>query len=413
MAATLFYAVAIAALTAAVVRARRADASGGTPALRAYVALLTALGLTFAVMATPSQAWVNRFVPDLFKLMGNCFSLIAVFCGEALILHTSYPGERATMMLRFRLAVLLAVLGVLAVMFFWPHPVTLVGSFDAYLAIDPTLVVYTLAYSLFVGAASGDIAIMTWRFSRHTARYLRAGLRVIAMAGVGGVIYAAAKMAIVIEHLVTNSSEGAGDEAGVCHAPFGSPACAVVVGIPGAAVLALVIGVLLASGATHLDSVHRRVDQFRAYRRIEPLWRHLHDAFPEISRMPNEPRVITELRGVEWRLVQRLVQTRDGLLLLAPHRNLAIPNEVRTTAQQTGSDDHDAVVEAAQIAAALTARAAGTPPAHDPPDPPTERLDDIDAEITWLQRVSRAFAHSPVVAAYRSPSVEENHDRQP
>lgn len=412
MAAILFYAVAVAALTAALVRARRADASGGTSALRAYVALLTALGVTFAVMATPSQEWVNRLAPDLFKLVGNCASLIAGFCGEALILYTSCPRGRVTMKLRLRLAVLLVVLSVLVAMFFWPHPVTLVGSFDAYLSVDPTLVIYTLAYSLFVGAAAGDMAIMLWRFSRHASRYLRAGLRVIAVSGVGGVVYAAAKIAIVIEHVATNSSEGAGDEAGVCHAPFASPACAVVVGIPGIAVLALVMGVLLASGATYLDRIHRRVDQLRAYHRIGPLWRHLHEAFPEIARMPNTPRVITELRGVEWRLAQRLAQTRDGLLLLAPHRSLAIAHEVRTTAQQAGWDDRDAVVEAVQIAAALTARAAGAPPAHDPPDPPTERLDDIDAEIAWLQRVSRAFARSPVVATYRSTPVKETHDRR-
>src|SRR5438067_1912511 len=146
MAAILFYVVATAALAAALVRARRAAANGSTPASNAYVALLTALGITFAVMATPSQAWVNRFAPDLFKLVGNCSSLIAAFFGEALILYTSYTHERAAMKLRLRLAGLLAVVGVLVVTFFWSHPVTLTGSFDAYLAIDPTLVVYTVAY---------------------------------------------------------------------------------------------------------------------------------------------------------------------------------------------------------------------------------------------------------------------------
>ena len=413
MAAILFYVVATAALAAAFVRARRAAANGSTPASNAYVALLTALGVTFAVMATPSQAWVNRFVPDLFKLVGNCSSLIAAFFGEALILYTSYTRERARMKLRLRLVGLLAVLGVLVVAFFWPHPVTLTGSFDAYLAIDPTLVVYTLAYSLFVGAAAGDIAIMSWRFSRHTARYLRAGLRVIAVAGVGGVIYAAAKIAIVVEHVATDSRQGAGDEAGVCHATFDSPACAVVVGIPGATVLALVIGVLLASGATRMDRIHRRGGQLRAYRRIEPLWSHLHDAFPEIARMPDEPHAITELRGIEWHLARRLVQIRDGLLLLAPHRNPAIANEVRTAARQAGAGDLDAVVEAAEIAAALKARAARTAPVLDPPDPPDPprgHLGDIDAEIEWLQRVSRAFTRSPFVAPYRSPFVgKETH----
>lgn len=414
MAAILFYLVAAAVSVAAVVRAGRVRSSDNKPASRAYVVLLAALGVTFAVMATPSQAWVNRFVPDLFKLVGNCSSLVAAFGAQTLTLRTSFPSERAVVKVRLRLVGLLVVLSVLVVMFFWPHPVTLTGSFDAYLAADPTLAVYTLAYSLYIGAATGDIAVMSWRFSRHAARYLRAGLRVIALAGVVGTCYAATKIAIVVQHVATGSRQGAGDQSGVCHAPFGSPACAVAVGIPGVTVLVLVLGVLLAGGATRLDRLHRRVDQYRAYRRLEALWHHLDEALPEIVRMPGEPRRPAVPRDIQWHLARRLVQIRDGLLLLAPYRSPEVATEAHAAAQRAGLADteRDAVVEAAQIAAALQARAAGISTPTDAPAPPRERLGDLESETAWLQRVSRAFAQSPIVAAYRTPPpVREPRDR--
>ncbi|MDQ3886138.1 MAG: hypothetical protein M3308_03780, partial [Actinomycetota bacterium] len=276
MAAVLFYLVAAAVGVAALVRAARVRASDNTQAGRAYVVLLAALAVTFTVMAPPSQAWVNQFVPDLFKLVGNCSTLIAAFSAQALMLYTSNPAPQATAKLRPRLVGLLVVLAVLVTMFFWPHPVVLTGSFDPYLALDPTLAVYTLAYALYLGLAAADITVGAWRFSRHTARYLQVGLRVIALAGALSAAYAAAKIMIVIERVTTGSREPTGNAAGVCHAAFGSPGCAVAVGLPAVTVLVLVVGVLLASGATRLDRLHRWIGQYRAYRRLEPLWRHLH-----------------------------------------------------------------------------------------------------------------------------------------
>lgn len=408
MAAVLFYLVAAAALLAAGIRAGRLRTSGNQPAARAYVLLLFALGTTFAVMAPPSQAWVNRAVPDLFKLVGNCSTLVAAFGAEMLVLFTSHPGDEAKTRIPPRMAGLLLAIAVLIAMFFYPHPVELTGSFDAYEGSDPTLAVYTLAYALYLGIAVGDVTIMCWRFSQHTAGALRVGLRVIAAAGAIGVLYAIGKIAILARHTATGSHRGAGNASGVCHSPFSSPACAVAVGVPGVAVLALVVGVLLAVGAARLDRARHWVGQYRAYRQVEPLWRELYDALPEIAHAPDEPLRPTVPRDVPFHLARRLVQIRDGLLVLAPYRDPDVAVDVRAAIEDTSRTrgETDATVEAAQIAAALRTYVTGAPPAPGPPDPPSQQFDDLDAETAWLQQVSRAFSHSPVVAAYRRSTTK-------
>lgn len=74
--------------------------------------------------------------------------------------------------------------------------------------------------------------------------------------------------------------------------------------------------------------------------------------------------------------------------------------------------ERDTVIEAAHIAAALRARAAGVLATADPPNPPHEQPGDLDSEIAWLQRVSGAFTRSPFVTTYRTqPAAKESHDR--
>ena len=183
------------------------------------------------------------------------------------------------------------------------------------------------------------------------------------------------------------------------------------VGLPTVSLLVLFVGVLLASGAPRLDRLHRWAGQYRAYRRLEPLWRHLHAAFPEIARLPDKPWNAPGPRAVPWRLARRVVQIRDGLLLLAPYRR----PDLAIDAPGTGAAglERDAVIEAAHIAAALRTRAAGVPATVDPPDPPPQQPTDLDAELAWLQQVSEALARSPTVAADRTqPAVKESHDHR-
>ncbi|GAA4864111.1 DUF6545 domain-containing protein [Saccharopolyspora rosea] len=114
------------------------------------------------------------------------------------------------------------------------------------------------------------------------------------------------------------------------------------------------------------------------------------------------PRISTpEADGdAHWRLARRLVEIRDGLLLLAPYRDPALDAELRTASADP------AVVEAARVAAALSAHRRGAPPRPDPPEPPAVQAADVASETAWLRRVARAYHRSPVVARYRRAGKE-------
>uniref|UniRef100_UPI003F497C9C MAB_1171c family putative transporter n=1 Tax=Amycolatopsis sp. CA-151526 TaxID=3239921 RepID=UPI003F497C9C len=410
MAALLFYLVTVVAVAAAIVRARRVRTSPNRAAAAAYVLLLAALAIVFAVMATPSQAWVNRFVPDLFKLVGNTGTLVAAFAATMLVAFTARPHAHPGRLIGRRAAVLAAAVAVLIVTFCLPHPVTLTGSFDAYLAIDPTLVVYTITYSAYLVVCGTDFTVNVWRFSAHPEGLLRVGLRILAVGGIAGIAYAVAKIAIVVQHVLTHSRTGAGDAGGVCHAAFSSPACAVAVGAPALAATLLLIGVLFTAGAARAEHRRRLLRYRRTLRRLEPLHRALRAALPEIGRGAD---VLPHAQDVPLALAQRVVEIRDGLLLLSPYRRPDVAEAALARTRETGlsGPEQAAVVEAAQLAAALTDHAAGRPPDTPASHAPTAGSltsanaaedGDFDTELSWLDRVAHAYATSPIVAAQRT-----------
>ncbi|MBN9748637.1 hypothetical protein DMP23_47515 [Amycolatopsis sp. A1MSW2902] len=403
MAATLFYLVAVIAIIAALVRARRVRASPNSLAAAAYVLLLAALAVVFAVMATPSQAWANRFVPDLFKLVGNCGTLVSAFAATVLVAAAERPDVRPARQLATRGTALAAVVAVLVVTFFLPHSAVLTGSFDAYLATDPALVVYTIAYSAYLVVTGADFALHLWRFSRHSDGLLRAGLRVLAVGGLAGIAYAVAKIAVVVHHVATGSRTGAGDAGGVCHEAFSSPACTVAVGAPALAAALLLAGVLVTAGAARAEHARRMLRYRRALRLLEPLHRRLRTALPEISRGADP---LPQSQDVPLALARSVVEIRDALLLLSPYRSPAVADTARSRATDAGltGTDQVIVVEAAQLAAALAAHGNGDAPADAGASAAraTPADGEFDTELDWLCSLARAFATSPIVTEWRA-----------
>ncbi|GAA2627567.1 hypothetical protein GCM10010411_75910 [Actinomadura fulvescens] len=129
-----------------------------------------------------------------------------------------------------------------------------------------------------------------------------------------------------------------------------------------------------------------------AYRRLGPLWRALHDAFPQthLDNPSHRPSVL---------LLRRAVEIRDGQQQLQPYLSCAAICTVLETAtvMELSGEDLDAAVEAALISAALVCRRAGISPraSAEPPSP----IGDIAQEIESLERVARAFVSSPLVKA--------------
>ncbi|MET0191702.1 MAG: MAB_1171c family putative transporter [Pseudonocardia sediminis] len=121
--------------------------------------------------------------------------------------------------------------------------------------------------------------------------------------------------------------------------------------------LALVVGAIVPL----VDGVIREVPRIRAQRAalrtLEPLWRELHTEFPELALKMRSP-------GPGRALYRRVVEIRDGLVLLGPYLDAAVAREAAERERGAGgSADEVAVsVQATLVRDALRARRAGEQP---------------------------------------------------
>jgi hypothetical protein len=108
---------------------------------------------------------------------------------------------------------------------------------------------------------------------------------------------------------------------------------------------------------------------------------------------------------LNYRLYRRVIEIRDGLLPLRCYRD----PEVRIRARQCGEavgltgDELRATVAAAQLKAALNARAQGRVAPANPRDSADDREtfelrrgNDLTTEAAWLGQIARAYIRSPV-----------------
>ncbi len=156
--------------------------------------------------------------------------------------------------------------------------------------------------------------------------------------------------------------------------------------------LTLALGAIvpLADGAVR--EIPRARAQRRANRTLEPLWRALHAEFPELALELRSP-------GPGRALYRRVVEIRDGLVLLSPHFDSDVAERAGHHSREVGedADERRAVVQAALVRSALQARRDGRPePAR------VTRLDETpgspqgwEDDAASLLRLARRFADAP------------------
>lgn len=393
------YALAVGTFTVMALRLRRVRASHAPSAVRFSVLMLGALTVTFGVFAPSSQAWVNQYVGDGFKLLGNCSTLVAMFAASAMVLHANYPVDAARAKTRRRGVLLLIAVAVMVAMFVMPHPVPLTGSFDGLYAIDPTLVVYTVSYATYFGGAVADHAVRFFRFARRSSGSMRLGLHVMAVAALVAVAHNVATLVVVARNVTTGSRHGPGDDRGVCHAAFSDVGCFVAIGSPTVAAGLALGGFGIAYASSRAAGLRRMIGHRGDARRLKPLWQLLMDAFPELAARA-EPHVVARSRMTA---ADQVADIRDALLLLAPYRRADVARRALERAEQAGmvGTSKAAAVEAASIVAALEEYRSQTGQAvmQKAPQPPVHRGDDLDEELQWLTAVSEAL-ECPVVGTW-------------
>lgn len=368
------------------------------------IVILLALGCAFVFLAPAVQAVESRIVPSLGRLLSNVSTLVAAFGFLNLMLYVSHPAEQVRARTRPRLVALLAALLVMVVTFVATRDLpTGTGLFTGLYRSHPTLALYVLAYSVYLGVALVDLAWIALHAVRYTRRYLRVGMAVLAVGCLLGLSYVAQKVVSVAGEMV-----GRGPAEAFCTGPFATVGCTFAVGMPALSVLAIIVGGVIPPLGPRVETAVRWLGRWRAYRRLGPLWRALYDAVPEIAlTSPHAVQGRIPRRDMAFRLYRRVIEIRDGLLVLHPYRDPDTDRANQEAAEQAGlrGDGLAAAVEAADIAAALRRRRSGEPATETgaPADrQPGGEPADLAAETAWLVRVSTAFARveqAPEVAS--------------
>ena len=152
-------------------------------------------------------------------------------------------------------------------------------------------------------------------------------------------------------------------------------------------------GLTIPAWGPRLTAALAWIGRYRAYRRLHPLWLALYQASPHIAldvpATPKDPLWITDL---DYRLVRRVVEIRDGRLALRPYLSATTARHARHTAEQAGLHGAAlrAAVEAATIADAVRAKRQQAEAAEPYPFGAWGGA-DLTTETVWLGHVSRAL----------------------
>lgn len=357
------------------------------PALLALLIAFALKGAAF-LLATPAlAAAVDRWtgIADLSALCIHLLGGVAFAAAVLVVLvYWSEPPERAWRSARWRLGIAATVM--LTMVALWAA--VGVGTRErstSFLVQNAHRPLAALYLCLYVGAllmALGEIARLCLKYAGTAGRpWLRRGLRTTA---IGALVYSvnfwSRAFTIVAVHIGLEPLDWE------------------IVIVFGAG-----IGMTMILGGLTMPSWGPRLAGLRQWWRtcctcwtLQPLWRDLRSVSPAIV-LPSRTRAITD---AHYRLYRRVIEIRDGLLALRPYREAmtATSGPWHTAAPRQIDDDRRAAAVAADVRAALRAKASGTAVS----EAVDLRADDGDAvdrwtgndlasEAAWLAEVARIY----------------------
>ncbi|UNO43025.1 MAB_1171c family putative transporter [Streptomyces sp. MST-110588] len=402
----LFLSIAAILLLAALYKARPLLGRPRPQGLGALCGFLTAMAASLIFLTPLAGDALSHVTPKLGRLLGNCTTLAAATCISILLLRFNEEPPQADRKAGRRLVSLAAAVCALAVLFLASPRNEAPGSptFGELPRTEPLLNVYVLVFTVHLGAAIVDLLRQTLRYSRHAPRAaLRYGLRIIAFGCGLGTIYIAYKV-VHVAALWADTAWLPAEQ--ICTSLVTPVTCTFSVGLPAACSLIVVSGILLPAIGPALAWPWRRARLWHLHRGVRPLWAALSDAVPEIRLTATDGRYAAA--DPEFRLYRRVIEIRDGVLALRPHRSEEVRRAAEAALRAEGVQGRrlEAGVEAAVLAAALDARRGGRPAAHpvSAQDATLTRpeLNNLIDEARWLRLVSRAL-RAPGTAPVPSP----------
>jgi hypothetical protein len=354
------------------------------PFLRSFCIMTALIALTFT-LAPPVVSWLEASTGVLAVWLTG---VIVIGCGalQTTLLLWSYPPDRAwpkihrswvAYGLAFAAVVMLDAWGridprAVDVGAYREHPMILYGA-------TPYVAEATLIYAAVLAYTSVEAIRRFWHYAELVERrWLRRGLRVVAAGCALNLCMALDEVLFIAARRFEGRTLMPAEQAEIMLGSF---------------------GIMVTAVGTTLPVLGPRIDRFRSYRRLHPLWRALYRAVPQIALDPPTGR--WHLHNLNHRLYRQVIEIRDGRLALRPYLDQQVAARAQQLARQAGLDGDQlkATVEAATLAAAIQAKTAGRPGALQQVEADIGGGEDLASELAWLTQVAKAFTDSPVVTA--------------
>jgi hypothetical protein len=340
--------------------------------------------MTFS--APETIGFVNRVsgVPNLGILIAFCLVVVLGAAARILIVYWHDPSERLTVR-RWQLVYGAIIVGLVVLFSVGDAPVERRTDFETYYATTPYIVEFTLLYLIAQMVALVSVIRRCWQWAHVAGQpWLKLGLRLIAFGATCGMGVSITRILAVVARWFDANWDYLNSRASVV--------CALAGLTVGA------FGFALPAWGDRLTRVYGWANRVRAYRQLYPLWDAMRRAIPAIVLPAPIP-----WWDFDVRLTRRLAEINDGRLALRSFTDPDVSARAVRLGQEAGltGADLDAVVQAAGIRAALTAKAASLPSRAESGTEHRHAHGGSDGigELAWLCKVARAFTHSAVVAA--------------
>jgi hypothetical protein len=376
----------------------------GTAASYALVCCLAALATALTLQVTAVYRAVEQLTgrTDAGQLIAVLLVIAGTCAYQVLMVFINDPHASARRRVRPRVTAAV-IAGTAATIALTLSPAARPGAQPA--TDDPFGAAAVVLYCGYIGYGAVDVARLALRFTRLGDRnLLRLGLYMVSAGAYVAGLYAAAKIVFVVLLTIVGPE---------------------LLPIQYAVTWPMIVtGALLTSIGSTLPSwgqwagAERPAAWFSRYisnLTLYPLWWALYQATPTIA-LDTRSRWADRLlpTDINYRLTRRIIEIRDGLLLLRPYHHPAATRLAERLATEHGVNpaEREATIEAAEIAMALAAKAAGlastgatavdlehTEPAEQATA--TTGYARISDEGASLRRTTHAFCHSPVVRSAR------------
>ncbi|MDQ3576269.1 MAG: hypothetical protein M3443_01400 [Actinomycetota bacterium] len=338
------------------------------------------MGLTFTISDPRVWAIIDRgtSIPNLALLLSQGCVMGVAGTQLAALTWWIHPADRARPLVWRRSWAIVGVFAAMIVLFAMagltePDTTTAAVRYAGHGLYSVYLMLYVTAFAV----AEFALVVYCLRYAKIIdVRWLRAGLRLAAAGGIGGLIYVAARYADVVAGPL-----GLDPQKWEFAARLGA-------GLGGILTL---IGWSLPGWGPQLGALRGWLGRHRDYRRLYPLWSALHQANPQIALDPDSGHRVG-WRDLDFLLHRRVIEIRDGQRWLRPYLDQDTVDAATDAARASGLDGDDlrAHTEAAQIATALKASEirVGATPAVSTGEAGGQ---DHASEVAWLVRVARVF----------------------